>query len=562
MDGAALVQGRTNPIFINVAPLPSLRWALSLERRLAQQPGIIRAVLCRYERGHAVLQLETDAAALDLATVQAAAHGPNVDAWIVPAAAEAFPSLFARSAAPALSPRRPYGPRLHAGARTLGALRPRPALPDVVQEAARAALAAVLAAMPSLPERLPRPGERAWRLPRRPAPAQLAVTAAATAMLLAVPSLTAGRLTPSRAARPVVAERPVAVVASTVPGLEPSATPEQAGLYTAGALPAEEGLGCLPLDTLGPVLTDGCTTALTEDDLSTMVAVEAVPEAEAEIVVEPAPPPAPIVEAPATALAWPLTGRITSLFGPAHPLGIDIAGTTGDRILAAADGRVAAAAFDEAYGYFVLISHPSGHATLYAHMVRQPSVRTGEAVQRGQVIGFVGDTGHSAGPHLHFEVRLGGRLVDPLAVLPKVPLWIDPLASRPPAPAGTPTPRPTPVPPAGQPAPITGQPAPAPATEPASPAPAAASPVRAATPAVPRATPAASPGPPMATPTAPPAPTQAPPATPVAPAPPPTPPASSSTPPAPSLPGRDEGRGVEPVSAPPVNGGAELSATR
>lgn len=116
---------------------------------------------------------------------------------------------------------------------------------------------------------------------------------------------------------------------------------------------------------------------------------------------------------------WPVTSRrITSPFDARHPLGIDIAANLGSPVFAAASGRVGFAGGDPccSYGYFVDIDHGDGLRTRYAHL-DQFFVSAGEWVQRGEVIGFVGNNGRSTGPHLHFEVRLGGVPIDPLAFL-------------------------------------------------------------------------------------------------------------------------------------------------
>ncbi|TYC22582.1 M23 family metallopeptidase [Micromonospora sp. MP36] len=143
------------------------------------------------------------------------------------------------------------------------------------------------------------------------------------------------------------------------------------------------------------------------------------------------------VTAPATAptarvvagggrLGRPLSGRLTSRFGvrfdpyyhvwQRHP-GIDLAAPTGTPIVAAADGRVTRAGWYGGYGNYTCIDHgrASGQrlSTCYGHQSRL-LVSPGQRVRAGQVIGLVGSTGASTGPHLHFEVRLGGRAVDPL----------------------------------------------------------------------------------------------------------------------------------------------------
>ena len=119
--------------------------------------------------------------------------------------------------------------------------------------------------------------------------------------------------------------------------------------------------------------------------------------------------------------AWPLTGIITSPFGRRGTgihHGIDIAGSTGDPVRASAAGIVSKAACHEIYGNFILLDHANGQQTLYAHLNRM-DVRPGEAVSRGQIIGAVGSTGNSTGPHLHFEIRENQIAADPLPYLPR-----------------------------------------------------------------------------------------------------------------------------------------------
>lgn len=95
----------------------------------------------------------------------------------------------------------------------------------------------------------------------------------------------------------------------------------------------------------------------------------------------------------------------------AHP-GIDVAVPTGTPIRAAGGGTVAKTGSDSEYGLFVLIDHPEGYQTMYGHTSRIV-VTDGEEVSTGQVLALSGSTGRSTAPHLHFEVRRGGRAVDP-----------------------------------------------------------------------------------------------------------------------------------------------------
>ena len=121
-------------------------------------------------------------------------------------------------------------------------------------------------------------------------------------------------------------------------------------------------------------------------------------------------------------LASPIPGaRITSNFGSRyHPIfhdwrthtGVDFGATAGTPIRAAADGEVAFVGSRGGYGQTTIVDHGRSLATLYAHQ-SSILVRAGQAVKRGQVIGRVGSTGYSTGPHLHFEVRVAGTPVDP-----------------------------------------------------------------------------------------------------------------------------------------------------
>jgi murein DD-endopeptidase MepM/ murein hydrolase activator NlpD len=122
----------------------------------------------------------------------------------------------------------------------------------------------------------------------------------------------------------------------------------------------------------------------------------------------------------------PTAGRIGSGFGPrVHPIfgyrrmhnGVDIGAPTGQAIVAAKSGTVLFAGARGGYGNVVLIEHEGGVVTLYAHQ-SQILVAEGERVDRGEVVGRIGSTGVSTGPHLHFEVRVGGAPQDPLLFLP------------------------------------------------------------------------------------------------------------------------------------------------
>ena len=118
---------------------------------------------------------------------------------------------------------------------------------------------------------------------------------------------------------------------------------------------------------------------------------------------------------------WPVHGPISSYFGPSHPLGIDVDqyNSPGAPIVAAASGVVTFAGGNSccSYGLYVVINHQNGFETLYGHMASF-NVSQGEYVNQGEVLGYVGLTGYSTGYHLHFEMRSGGGLVNPLNYLP------------------------------------------------------------------------------------------------------------------------------------------------
>jgi len=131
-----------------------------------------------------------------------------------------------------------------------------------------------------------------------------------------------------------------------------------------------------------------------------------------------------LAEARASEAAWPVAGRISSGFGyRIHPIlrfarfhsGIDFAAPWGTPIIAAGDGRVVAAGWNGGYGRQVRIAHGDGMVTSYSHM-SGIAAEPGSFVRSGQLIGYVGSSGLSTGPHLHYEVLQHGRAVNPLAV--------------------------------------------------------------------------------------------------------------------------------------------------
>lgn len=114
---------------------------------------------------------------------------------------------------------------------------------------------------------------------------------------------------------------------------------------------------------------------------------------------------------------WPVVGRISQKFRIGHRA-IDIVVKTGTEVHAADGGVIIYAGWkDGGYGYLVVIDHQNGFITLYEHN-SQVLVSVGDNVNKDQVISFSGSTGHSSGPHTHFEVRLNGVPVNPLLYLP------------------------------------------------------------------------------------------------------------------------------------------------
>ncbi len=129
-------------------------------------------------------------------------------------------------------------------------------------------------------------------------------------------------------------------------------------------------------------------------------------------------------EAAATPSIMPTAGFISSGFAAVrdHPIlhedlphtGIDIAASYGSRVLAPATGRVVEVAEQQGYGLMVVLDHGHGLETLYAHLSKAVAV-VGDTLARGDLIGFVGSSGLSTGPHLHYEVRVRGQPVNPRA---------------------------------------------------------------------------------------------------------------------------------------------------
>lgn len=135
----------------------------------------------------------------------------------------------------------------------------------------------------------------------------------------------------------------------------------------------------------------------------------------------PGPPPAapPRSGAGPGGLRWPVKGLLYSRFGMRQGQrhdGIDVAAPEGSPVTAAADGTVVYAGQQSGYGHVVIVRHPGGLLTLYAHNAKV-LVAEGARVKAGEAIARVGQSGSTTGPHLHFEVRQGTRPRDPLLYL-------------------------------------------------------------------------------------------------------------------------------------------------
>jgi murein DD-endopeptidase MepM/ murein hydrolase activator NlpD len=136
------------------------------------------------------------------------------------------------------------------------------------------------------------------------------------------------------------------------------------------------------------------------------------------------PPPGPALAALSLTAAAPVArATLTSAFGAARPsangglrahAGVDLAAPLGSPVTAAMPGRVSKAGWSGGYGLLVVVQHGNGLETRYGHL-SSIRVTPGQLVAQGQLVGLVGSTGRSTGPHLHYEIRRDGRALNPLA---------------------------------------------------------------------------------------------------------------------------------------------------
>lgn len=133
-------------------------------------------------------------------------------------------------------------------------------------------------------------------------------------------------------------------------------------------------------------------------------------------------PPQPgLGDAPFTPSMWPVAGQITASFGERldpfsgegeFHTGVDISAPYGTSVHVAADGVVISAETHPGYGQLVVVDHGFGTTTWYGHLSGFNAV-TGQQVHRGDIIGYAGSSGHSTGPHVHYEIRLNGAPINP-----------------------------------------------------------------------------------------------------------------------------------------------------
>lgn len=203
-----------------------------------------------------------------------------------------------------------------------------------------------------------------------------------------------------------------------------------AALSVAAALLLSSGTLCYAVSSQDLVREQAITPAaqptrqLTGAESPGIQTTAAEPTEPAETPPEPVPTEPQEDTPPADALIWPVTGRITSPFGPRTIFGgedfhrgLDIAVPLGTPIAAAAGGQVIWSGEKGSYGNLIQIDHGNGCVTYYAHC-SELQAAVGDWVAQGQTIALVGSTGRSTGPHCHFEVLWQGERLDPQNCLP------------------------------------------------------------------------------------------------------------------------------------------------
>lgn len=249
------------------------------------------------------------------------------------------------------------------------------------------------------------------------------LAALATAALLAGCAAPGPAPVESRTRAPAVAARPVPAK-PVAPVAAPPAPQAPAAAAEVEAAPIRSsGLQVRPLDPVpsGPAPRGGPSGVKQPYSDTAMADPRQLPAPSAA-----APVPAPAAPAPKSAepaavsssgFAWPARGRVIQGFSAPRSMGISIAGSPGDPVSAAADGRVIfSGPGPRGYGNLVIVKHDDETLSVYAHN-RALSVKEGQSVKRGQKVAELGSSGTDA-PKLHFEIRKSGKPVDPQKLLP------------------------------------------------------------------------------------------------------------------------------------------------
>jgi len=213
-----------------------------------------------------------------------------------------------------------------------------------------------------------------------------------------------------------------AAVATGVAGVAPGedASPSEAEVNTV-ALPPSGGMETRPLEAMAgaaPSVPEAPASASASVASAAPVPAVPVPEGAAPVATI-APPEAVAASAPATAgsiWVWPVAGKLHSKFDPEHSKKIEIDVADNADVVAVADGEVSYTGAPRDYGNLIIVRHPDGLLSVYAHL-KAIGVKQGQAVSRGQSIGTAGKTGSGASI-LHFEVRRKGVAVNPMELLP------------------------------------------------------------------------------------------------------------------------------------------------
>ena len=256
------------------------------------------------------------------------------------------------------------------------------------------------------------------------------LAALATAALLAGCASPGPAPVETRTRPPAVAARPVPPKPVAPVPAAPAAQAPAAGVEVEAAPIRSSGLQVRPLDPVpsgpaprgGPAgvkrpYTDTAMADPSDRPAEQAAAPAAAPSASPAAAPDPAPKPAEPAAVSSSGFAWPARGRVVQGFSAPRSMGISIAGSPGDPVSAAADGRVIfSGPGPRGYGNLVIVKHDDETLSVYAHN-RALSVKEGQSVKRGQQVAELGSSGTDA-PKLHFEIRKSGKPVDPQKLLP------------------------------------------------------------------------------------------------------------------------------------------------